>query len=97
MPSILIPDLWSIFTALCAVVVPVALYGAWKAFNRVFLRSYLSSLWELPRPKSPSFYWGNFREIFDAEPGAKHMEWVEEYGLTLVSNNTSVMSRMSSY
>jgi hypothetical protein len=87
---------WSILLpALYGVGVTVVLYVTWKTFHRLFLMSYLSPLRELPRPKNPSLLWGNTREISNAEPGVKQMEWVEKYGPTLVSVTNGYLSYAS--
>ncbi|KAF8513726.1 cytochrome P450 [Hysterangium stoloniferum] len=86
MPLILpfpsITDFWNTNTVLWTVAVLVAIWGAWKAFYRLFLMSYLSPLRVLPRPKSRSFLWGNLREAFDGNSSEKLTEWAEEHGPT---------------
>jgi len=64
----------------------IALYGGWKAIDRLWIQPFVSPLRDLPGPKSPSFIWGNLREIFSADPGELHDKWVEQYGTTFVSN-----------
>ncbi|KAJ7744469.1 hypothetical protein DFH07DRAFT_978192 [Mycena maculata] len=56
-----------------------ALYGlsklAWKEFN--------SPLRNLQGPKSSHFFFGNFKEIWEAANYDKHEQWVKRYGPTL--------------
>ena len=39
-----------------------------------------SPLLTLPGPKSPSWLWGQSKQIFAAENSVLHQEWIEKYG-----------------
>ena len=39
-----------------------------------------SPLLTLPGPKSPSWLWGQSKQIFAAENSVLHPEWIEKYG-----------------
>lgn len=64
-----------------------ALYGVYKIIDFVLIIPLFSPLNDLPGPKSPSFIYGHFRQIFKAGPGELHKKWAEEYGPTLASRH----------
>lgn len=72
---------WS--TLALAVTAAVVLYGLARAFYATVIQPYFSELRQLPGPPSPSFLFGNFRQIWNADNSVLHEEWVEEYGNTL--------------
>ncbi|KAJ8463981.1 hypothetical protein ONZ45_g17392 [Pleurotus djamor] len=57
-------------------------YGSYKLFQLVY-SELTSPLRHLPGPKSSSWLYGNFKEIFDAENSVLHEKWVSEYGPTI--------------
>ncbi|KIJ33556.1 hypothetical protein M422DRAFT_264483 [Sphaerobolus stellatus SS14] len=61
----------------------LALYGVWRAIYRVCLVPWLSPLRNIPGPEKTSFFWGNMQQIFKADPGELHGQWVKQYGHTL--------------
>ncbi|KAL4261304.1 Cytochrome P450 superfamily protein [Pleurotus pulmonarius] len=75
MQTVLLKVLGSALSALGA-------YGVYKLFKFVY-GEFTSSLRYLPGPKSSSWIYGNFREIFDAENSVLHEQWVKEYGPTI--------------
>jgi hypothetical protein len=77
-------DSWKLL--LVGTIVLTAIYGGYKILN-LLLASIFSPLNDLPGPKSPSFLFGNFRDIFKADPGELHKKWVTEYGTTLASRH----------
>ena len=58
-----------------------ALFGAllWKIV-RFIVRSYTTKLRNLPGPPSPSWIFGNLRELQRDSPSVLEERWVEEYG-----------------
>ena len=50
----------------------------------VFIKPLFSPLRDLPGPPSPSFVFGNLKEIFDADNSVLHEAWTEKYGHTLM-------------
>lgn len=63
-------------------------------------RSWNSPLRSLPGPKSPSFIYGHFKEIADAENSVLHEKWVEEYGKTFMYygfGNVSIFVRVADH
>lgn len=66
----------------------IPLGGAFLAYAAFRFANYLYEKWTsplavLPGPPSPSFIYGNFREIFAAEGSTLHEAWTEEYGSTI--------------
>jgi len=57
-------------------------FGAWKLVP-ILLAPYTSTLKDLPGPPSPSWLYGNLKDIFKAENSVLHEAWVEKYGNTL--------------
>ncbi|KAJ7123213.1 cytochrome P450 [Mycena filopes] len=57
-------------------------FGLYQVLKLVY-REYTSPLRHLPGPKSPHFFFGNFREIWKAENSVMHEQWVREYGPTI--------------
>ena len=58
-------------------------YGLYKLLE-VLITPLLSPLRDLPGPPSPSFAFGNLKEIFDADNSVLHEAWTEKYGHTLM-------------
>ncbi|KAF9534060.1 cytochrome P450 [Crepidotus variabilis] len=56
-------------------------------------REWKSPLKVLPGPSSPSFLYGNMKQIWDAEAGELHEKWVEEFGSTFRYQSFVGMSR----
>ncbi|TFY74216.1 hypothetical protein EWM64_g9797, partial [Hericium alpestre] len=65
-----------LWTAGLVIAVPLL----YKLAQRVFINPYLSSLRDIPGPASPSFIWGNMKEIFEAEALVLHEKWLDKYG-----------------
>ncbi|KAH8102301.1 cytochrome P450 [Cristinia sonorae] len=67
-----------------ALTVPLAVLvvALWK-LGPIFVRSLRSPLRRLPGPPSPSWIWGQFKEIFKAEHSVLHEKWIEQYGHTI--------------
>ena len=85
-------DFGSPFKLLLGATSLAIIFGVCKLVNHVIITPYFSPLHDLPGPKSPSFVFGNFREIFKAEPGELHKKWVAEYGPTLASRRAGYCS-----
>ncbi|KDQ54060.1 hypothetical protein JAAARDRAFT_160998 [Jaapia argillacea MUCL 33604] len=62
--------------------VTVSAFVLWK-IAKLLIAPYTSTLRNLPGPPSPSWFYGNFKQIFAAENSVLHEAWVEEYGQTL--------------
>ncbi|TFY63024.1 hypothetical protein EVJ58_g3484 [Rhodofomes roseus] len=60
----------------------LAAYVAWK-LGRIIAAPCRSSLRNLPAPPSPSWLYGNLKELTAAEARPLHESWVEQYGHTL--------------
>ncbi|KAL0947682.1 hypothetical protein HGRIS_013770 [Hohenbuehelia grisea] len=60
----------------------LALYGLYK-LARIIYGELTSPLRDMPGPKSSSWFYGNFKEIFKAENSVLHEQWVDTYGSTL--------------
>ncbi|KZT65611.1 cytochrome P450 [Daedalea quercina L-15889] len=61
----------------------LAVFALWKLGRIVLNLSHSSSLRILPAPPSPSWLYGNLREIAGAEARTLHEKWVEQYGSTI--------------
>lgn len=57
-------------------------YGVYK-FVTFYYDQWTSPLQLLPGPPSPSFIYGNMKEIWTAENSVLHEKWIEEYGPTM--------------
>ncbi|TCD69777.1 hypothetical protein EIP91_006313 [Steccherinum ochraceum] len=66
------------------VAVPLALVAIllWKIVP-VFVRIYTSPLRHLPGPPNPSWFWGQFKVIFNSDHGVPQEKWLAEYGQTI--------------
>ena len=56
----------------------------WKVANFV-IRPYLSPLRSLPGPPSPSWLWGNMKQMVEAGDDSLTQKWFEQYGRTIVT------------
>jgi len=68
-------------------------YGVYRVAKFIY-DELTSPLRDLPGPKSSSFIYGNFKEIFEAENSTLHEQWVQEYGTTLKYNGLFGMTRL---
>ncbi|KAF7359134.1 hypothetical protein MSAN_01255000 [Mycena sanguinolenta] len=57
-------------------------YALYQIFKLVY-REFNSPLKSLPGPKSTHFFYGNLKDISNAENSVLHEQWVREYGSTL--------------
>ncbi|KZT65827.1 cytochrome P450 [Daedalea quercina L-15889] len=57
-------------------------YGLYRLAS-LLVEPFFSPLRDLPGPPSPSFIFGNLKQIFDAENSVLHEAWTEQYGTTL--------------
>ncbi|KAI0316032.1 cytochrome P450 [Amylostereum chailletii] len=59
----------------------VLLAGAQSILKAVqgFIHPYFSRLRDVPGPVSPSFLWGNFKELIERDPGTCEERWTEQY------------------
>jgi len=57
-------------------------YGLYKVIKLIY-GEVTSPLRDLPGPKSSSWIYGNFKEIWEAENSVLHEKWVQQYGPTL--------------
>ncbi|TFK45693.1 cytochrome P450 [Heliocybe sulcata] len=55
------------------------LFGLYKLL-RLFIRPYFSPTRALPGPPSPSWLWGNFKDIVKADNSVLHEAWLDKYG-----------------
>ena len=74
--------IFSLSTSLLAIGVATLAYGLYKLLE-VLIEPLFSPLRGLPGPPSPSFVFGNLKQIFDAENSVLHEAWTEKYGNTL--------------
>ncbi|GLB35548.1 putative cytochrome p450 [Lyophyllum shimeji] len=57
-------------------------YGLYRGL-KVIYEQITSPLRHLPGPKSKSWIYGNFKEIWEAENSVLHEQWIQEYGPTI--------------
>ncbi|KAJ6606201.1 cytochrome P450 [Mycena vulgaris] len=57
-------------------------YALYEILKLVY-QEFNSPLRHLPGPKSSHFFYGNFKEIWQAENSVLHEKWVQQYGPTL--------------
>jgi hypothetical protein len=57
-----------------------AIAGSYAAYLLYAFISPHSSLRNLPGPPSPSWIWGNVRDILAAEHSVLHEQWIKKYG-----------------
>ncbi|KAH9483580.1 Cytochrome P450 monooxygenase 205 [Psilocybe cubensis] len=74
-PSSLGQFIWS-------AIAPLALYTVYKLVNLIHEEA-TSPLRGLPGPESPSFIWGNIKDIWNSTDSAIYDKWVEEHGSTI--------------
>ncbi|KAF8953061.1 cytochrome P450 [Flammula alnicola] len=60
----------------------LGIYGLYKIAKFLY-DQWTSPLRVLPGPASPSFIYGNMKEIWEAENSVLHEKWVEQYGSTI--------------
>lgn len=60
----------------------LVVYGLYRGL-KVIYGEITSPLRDLPGPKSKSWIYGNFKEIWEAENSVLHEKWVEEHGPTI--------------
>lgn len=70
---------WSLSGSLLTCILAYGLYR----LLRVIFYEVTSPLRDLPGPPSPSFLYGNFKEIWEAENSVLHEQWVAKYGSTI--------------
>ncbi|TFK60962.1 cytochrome P450 [Pluteus cervinus] len=58
------------------------LYGLVKVVQLSY-NEWTSPIRDLPGPKSPSWIWGNFKEIWVSEHSVPQEKWVGQYGMTI--------------
>ncbi|OBZ67964.1 Cholesterol 24-hydroxylase [Grifola frondosa] len=58
-------------------------FALWKIYSTL-LRPYRTSLRNLPGPPSPSWLFGNLKEIWNDESSVLHEEWVKQYGPNII-------------
>ncbi len=63
--------------------VTLGAYTFYKLVKFVWGEYIVNPLKEFPGPPSPSWLYGNVRQIWDAENSVLHEKWVEEYGSTI--------------
>ncbi|KAJ6551196.1 cytochrome P450 [Mycena capillaripes] len=68
-------------------------YALYQVFKVVY-RELTSPLRHLPGPKSSSFLYGNFREIWQTEGSALQAQWIHKYGTTLKYSGFLGLSRL---
>jgi len=61
------------------VLAALVLFGFLSLLFNILLPAF-SPLRKLPHPPSPSWIWGNMRQIFEAPSGVLHADWEKEYG-----------------
>ncbi|EPQ51721.1 cytochrome P450 [Gloeophyllum trabeum ATCC 11539] len=66
-------------TVLLSAAASFVLYTVWSILQRV-TKPYFSALKNIPGPPSPSWLYGNIREILQQEAGVQVEQWVEQYG-----------------
>ncbi|RDB19459.1 hypothetical protein Hypma_013686 [Hypsizygus marmoreus] len=71
----------------------LAAYGLFKAIKLIY-GEFTSPLRDLPGPKSTSWIYGNFKEIWEAENSVLQEKWVREYGTTIKYTGLFGMSRL---
>jgi len=76
-----------VINALVQLLGPLALtlgiFTLYKLVNFIW-REYISNpLADLPGPPTPSWLYGNMRQIWDADNSVMHESWVSEYGNTM--------------
>ena len=49
----------------------------------LLLAPFRSTLLNLPGPPSPSWFYGNFKQIFESEGESARDEWLNQYGDTI--------------
>lgn len=50
---------------------------------KIAVHPFFSPLRYIPGPPSPSFIFGNMKQIFHAENSVLHEQWIDQYGTTL--------------
>ncbi|KDR80817.1 hypothetical protein GALMADRAFT_241271 [Galerina marginata CBS 339.88] len=60
-------------------VATLGIYVVYKFFDFIYVQ-WTSPLNDLPGPPSTSLFYGNLKEIMEAENSVLHEQWVEEYG-----------------
>jgi len=79
-PSLFLNALVKLFSPLALIMGTFTLY---KFINFVW-REYISNpLTDFPGPPSPSWLYGNMRQIWDSENSVMHERWASEYGNTI--------------
>ena len=79
-PSLFLNAFVKLFSPLALIMGTFTLY---KFINFVW-REYISNpLTDLPGPPSPSWLYGNMRQIWDSENSVMHELWASEYGNTI--------------
>lgn len=68
-------------------------YGVYKLVT-FYYDQWTSPLQLLPGPPSPSFIYGNMKEIWTAENSVLHEKWIEEYGPTMKYRSFVGMGRL---
>ncbi|OBZ66502.1 hypothetical protein A0H81_13684 [Grifola frondosa] len=69
----------SLYTFLLSLITVGLAFVLWKVYPTL-LRPYTTSLRNLPGPPSPSWFFGNLKQIWNAENSVLQEEWVKEYG-----------------
>ncbi|OCH86155.1 cytochrome P450 [Obba rivulosa] len=62
--------------------------------SQILLYPWFSHLRYIPGPPSASFFYGNLKQLFNADNAALHEEWAEKYGNTLRFNGFLNMNRL---
>ncbi|KAF9453706.1 cytochrome P450 [Macrolepiota fuliginosa MF-IS2] len=77
----------AILNAVVQLLTPLAItlgaYALYKAATFVWTEYINNPLKNFPGPPSPSWIYGNMRQIWDAENSVMHEQWIAEYGSTI--------------
>ncbi|PFH52487.1 hypothetical protein AMATHDRAFT_74271 [Amanita thiersii Skay4041] len=57
-------------------------------------REYASPISDLPGPSSPSWIWGNLKEIWESDNSAMHDKWISSFGPTIKYKGLFGMTRL---
>jgi len=79
-PSLFLNALFKLLSPLALIIGTFTLY---KLISFIWREHISNPLTDLPGPPSPSWLYGNMRQIWDSDNSVMHERWVDEYGNTI--------------